>query len=274
MSQYLNQIFYKCNKFDNIESISKLEKYMFTNDLLKQLIKNKEQIVEDNKNSKPIKEEISNNKEEKEANKDCFFYPKRLNSLFWCIYIAIHGSSDYEIIGNKYLNKEIEEKSKIYEFFKKTPLKMKESNHKVTKVMIQEILSELMVQNKSSLLPMIAMAIYYNKIIFITKNNSYMCFSKNNEESFSEDTLQNYIIVNYKNTDEYGIDLEITQDKITNILNNMYQLEGIDKPLKGVSTYKSYELDDIAKKLGIFNNRTIAMNKNELYKELCNHCSW
>ena len=151
---------------------------------------------------------------------------------------------------------------------------MKESNHKVTKVMIQEILSELMVQNKSSLLPMIAMAIYYNKIIFITKNNSYMCFSKNNEESFSEDTLQNYIIVNYKNTDEYGIDLEITQDKITNILNNMYQLEGIDKPLKGVSTYKSYELDDIAKKLGIFNNRTIAMNKNELYKELCNHCSW
>lgn len=274
MSQYLNQIFYKYNKFDNIESITKLEKYMFTHDLFKNITNNKQQITENIKNNNPIIEEESCKNEKTENIQDTFFYPKRLNSLFWCIYIAIYGSSDYEMIGNKYINKEIEEKSKIYDFFKKTPLKMKESNHKVTKVMIQEILSELMVQNKSSLLTMIAMAVYYNKIIYIIKNNSYLCFSNNMEDTFSNDNLQNYIIVNYKNTDEYGIDLEVTQDKITNITNKMYQLEGIDKPLKGVSTYKSYELDDIAKKLGIFNNKTIAMNKNELYKELCSNCVW
>jgi hypothetical protein len=54
----------------------------------------------------------------------------------------------------------------------------------------------------------------------------------------------------------------------------MYKLESIEKPLKGVSTYKSYELDDIAKKLGVFNDKTIAMNKNELYRELNNICIW
>jgi hypothetical protein len=139
----------------------------------------------------------------------------------------------------------------------------------------EEILSELMVQNKSSLLTMIAMSIYYNKCIYVTKNKTYLCFSNNMEDNtISNEDLQKYIIVNYKNTDEYGIDTEITYDKIKNIEQNMYKLESIEKPFKGVSTYKSYELDDIAKKLGVFNDKTIAMNKNELYRELNNICIW
>jgi hypothetical protein len=46
----------------------------------------------------------------------------------------------------------------------------------------------------------------------------------------------------------------------------------VDKPLKGVSTYKVSELEDIARKLDF--KLEVALNKKDLYDKLYELCIW
>ena len=179
------------------------------------------------------------------------------------------------MIGKKYANREIDEKQKIIDFIKKTPQKLKLSNHKITNIMIQEILSDLMVNLKSSLLAFIGLTHYYNKHFYIVRGRTYLYFSSNVNETF-EESPSSFFIIHYKNEKEYGIDMDTTLEKINNIQNNYVYIESIDKPLKGISAYKVNDLDDMCKKLLVDSNdnKWSYMKKPDLYKYICEMCMW
>lgn len=276
MTTFLNQIFYKCNKFDTIESIEQLRPYMLT-------VENKTKIMDslDSLNSMNlIKETTELNHSTPPVEtfiiatppKSSVFFPQRENSLFWCMFIAQHGYAEYEYIGKKYANRELQEKQLIADTMKKTPSTMKNTNHKITNIMCQEIISELIIVKPSSLITIFAFIAYYKKHVIIVNGNTHMFFSFTKSISFdANDWHDNTVILEYKNSD-FGIELEVTKEKIENIMKNTFRLESIEKPLKGISSYKVTELENIARLLQM--TLETSLKKSELYDVIYNKAKW
>lgn len=254
MSTYLNQIFYNNNKFDNRDSIAKLEQFMYT--VTNKYIEEPAQptvLVE-----RPIV--ISN----EPAKNDTAIWPDKSDSLFWSMFIAVHGYDEYVLINNHYGNKELDEKQKIIEFIKTGPKILKTTNYKVTNVLIQEILSDLMVNNKTSLNTLIAMVCFYKRRVYIASTkNTYLQF-------IPENTLELDPILIYMNEDgNYGV-----HDGSMPPMDSYYLLEHYNKPLKAVSSYKTGELHEIAMNLRLNEAEYLGLKKPELYEMLSRKLAW
>lgn len=267
MTTFLNQIFYKCNKFDTIESIHELTPYMLTVDMRTQILDsmNSPNLIKEPtelNDSIPPPDTIENRV------LSSVFFPQRENSLFWCMFIAQHGYAEYEYIGKKYANRELQEKQLIADTMKKTPSTMKNTNHKITNIMCQEIISELIVVKPSSLITIFAFIAYYKKHVIILNGNTHMFFSFTKTVT---DCHDNTVILEYKNSD-FGIELEVTKEKIENIMKNTFRLESIEKPLKGISSYKVTELENIARLLQI--TLETSLKKSDLYDVIYNKAKW
>jgi hypothetical protein len=254
MSTYLNQIFYNHNKFDNASSIKRLEPFMYA-------IANK--YVEE-----PVQPTIFVERpiviRNEPANNDSAIWPDKSDTLFWSMFIAIYGYDEYVLINNHYGNKEIDEKQKIIEFIKTGPKILKTTNYKVTNVLIQEILSDLMVNNKTSLNTLISMVCFYKRRVYIASTkNTYLQF-------IPENTIEADPILIYMNDDgNYGI-----HDGVMPSLELRYLLEHYNKPLKAVSSYKTGELHEIAMKLRLSEAEYLGLNKPELYEMLSRKLAW
>jgi hypothetical protein len=270
MSAYLNQIFYKTNKFDTPDKLVSLIPYMLSHDLIKKIKK----LSADNKDQEPIipnkeNSKVSDSEGDINVNKNIFF-PQRENSLFWCIYISHYGINEF--LYNKKLQTtiEIEEKHKIIEYLKKQPKDLKNSNHKITNIMIQEIYSDIMSLSTPTLLSVFGFSLFYKKNIYIVNNRTYYSFFYNKDIDSSEESA---VIINYNNESGlFGLDQVNIMENITRIKNNLVCLEGIDKPLRGMSAYKVEELEDYARKLNI--KSEVHLKKKELYDIIHDTCLW
>jgi hypothetical protein len=183
------------------------------------------------------------------------YFTDKTDSLFWCLYIAAHGHPAYESIGRGYSNVEIAEKQKIIEFVRKNQGIAK------TKVMAQEIMSDLMTNKRASLMVLPALAAFYKKHIVITKQNRFYIDIQGSEDS---DTL--YLIKNERGN--YGIDYS---NPSTN-LDKLIRLNNYDKPLAAISTYKIGDLAELAIRVGI--DTTVKRNKADLYQAVTIKCLW
>ena len=263
MSTYLHQIFYNYNKFDNEASLSVLNEYMLT-DSKKQTIIDAFNMID-----KPITEEKSQKKSnETTANTDIYFSNKQ-NPLFWCVYINIYGYENYMQISNKYGNAELEEKQKMIEFLKNNYSKLKEVNKKVTKVMIQEWMSELMSASRISIQLLQLFSVYYKKNIMIYNeiNNTYLNFLAGNHENGENESTNLPMVIAKTRNNNYGVYIDITHEKINELMKGVC-LEDIEKPLKGISSYKMPELIELAIKCGIEQEQ---LKKPDLYGKIWNH---
>ena len=320
---FLNQIFYNYNKFDSYEDFKSINKYMLCvvnipifrtsfnfidynvnilsnensqqsfilptsshNSLINPIINPPTPIViiQENNCIKQIPEKSNQQ-----------FSPIQENKLFWCIYIIVYGYDNFLLIHQKYGNKELEEKQMMIEFIKTNASKWKNSNYKVSKILIQEMMSECLINKQSGFLSCITMSVFYNKIILIVNQckNSYLYFSP--AKDMGETTnYENIVVIYYKKNElshnknkysneniRYSIDLHTIQPndcigKIKEIYTNMYCLENYEKPLKGISTYKIKELVNIANKLNMFQNESeiVLLKKQELYDKIYNYCLW
>ena len=307
MTSFLNQIFYNCNKFDTIDCIKLLENYMKIQPLYS-TIGGAESPVEDAmlletseyfhvERDEMERDEIERDEIEPSTSvcviepmtcarsdpmvtaavtttpsEKQVYYPQKKNSLFWCIFISEYGYNEYYLIGNRFSNKELDVKQAMVHYFMQNTKHFKNSNYKVTNGLIQEISAELMINNKSSLLECIAFSIFFKRHVFIVKKNTFLMFTFQNLEG-SEMTSENIVIVHYDHEKgEYGIDLEPTMNKVDSIRQEKVMLEHYDKPLKGVSNYKVYELEDIARKLQM--KSTVLLNKTDLYKAVWDAMLW
>jgi len=218
-------------------------------------------------------EEIDYNEKQE---KDEYIEPKQHDTLFWCLYIIEHGYNDYEQISRNYGVKELEEKQKIGEFVKKNASKIKNTNYKMTNIAIQEILSELMtVQKLTSIEVLIAMTVYYNINILLIdyKDKTMIEFWANKERIPSmdvlndEDDAKTYIL--FKNElGKYKLQLEnVGAAKIWDMQEKYIVLDHYNKPLKSIANYKVNELENMARKLKIFDENK-KYKKAELYEEI------
>ena len=78
-----------------------------------------------------------------------WFDPTQRDTLFWCVFTAVFGVSDYILIGTKYANREWEEKQSAILAFQKSSSALRSTNHKITLGKVQEIMSEYMTNQSS-----------------------------------------------------------------------------------------------------------------------------
>lgn len=281
-----HKIFVK-NIFNEPEDSLLLKKYMYTTDFMSEVIKKEEctdkpgeVILEHNfqENGKntidtettlllPVmhddKIQFSKNKMES------IIFPEKMDSLFWSIFISVYGYTEYETIGRCYSNREISEKQNIMEFIKKKPKCLKSMDKKITKAMTQEILSDIMSNKKTTLDVLPAFALFYKKNIIILNEKNKNIYLKIN---LVEDTKE-YILLIKNKKGFFGLDTDITTEKIQNIFDTKFCLENYNKPLKAISNYKSEELTSIGEMVGMnMNNGKI--KKQELYNEICKLICW
>jgi hypothetical protein len=191
------------------------------------------------------------------------FCPRKEDSLFWSIFIAKYGYKEFLVIGNKYHNRELEEKQKIVDFMKKiltskNDKKIFLQNNKITNVFVQEVMSDLLTNKKTTLKTATIICIYYNIHLFLVNEQ------KKTFIEFNIDGENAIIYIDDKNA--YNVDLNVSADKRTKFTTDYILIEYGDKPLKSVSSYKTADLEIIATKLDInIYSDVKKWKKSELY---------
>ena len=260
-----------------------LEKYMYTNDFISEFMKKEECIYKMESNlesakktvdveAKPlpaiINDSFLNNHLHNNQRLESIIFPEKMDNLFWSIFISVYDYTEYDTIGRCYSNREIIEKQNIMEFIKKNPNSLKKMNKKITKAMTQEIMSDIMSNKKTTLDVLPAFALFYKKNIIILNEKNKNIYLKIN---LVEDTKE-YILLIKNKKGFFGVDTDITAEKIQNIFDTKFCLEDYNKPLKSISNYKSDELNSIGGMMGL--NLTGKIKKQELYNEICKVICW
>jgi hypothetical protein len=200
-----------------------------------------------------------------------FVSPTHQDSLFWCIYIAIHGFNDYQQVSRNYGVKELEIKQKIGNWIQTNPSKMKQTNIKITKAAIQEILSELLTSvRETSFLSMIGMIVFFNiNILIIDATGKKMIEFVSNIDS----ELPTYVLCK-DNFSKYKLQAQsLSKRQVNEMKTTVFCLENYLRPLKPISNYHVEDLYNIAKQLGIYNENK-KYKKPDLYQELCDALVW
>jgi hypothetical protein len=197
--------------------------------------------------------------------------PTQKDTLFWCLFVVYFGYSEYLQVNRNYGIKELEVKQKVIDYLNQNPSVLKQTNYRITKASIQEILSEFLTSQKdTSMLCFIAMISYFKmNIIMVDSTNRFMLeFFSNKDEN-----LPTYVI--YKDGfGKYKINIEpLEKDTVDNMKKTFVCLENYMKPLKPMSNYKIDELVGLATKLGIYNENA-KIKKNNLYEQIYEICKW
>ena len=253
----------------NADAIISISKHMFTKDYVASLPPVQPEVIET-----PLPEPvlpIPMQKSIAETKRD-LFTPKQENTLFWCMFIAHHGYTEYIRIGTRYTNTEIDEKQTMAEFLVKTPSMLKTTNYKLSNMSVQSLCSHLTICRRDGLFSLVAFAAYYKKHVYVVfPNKTYLAFSFQKELETTNAVILHCKTVGKHDNQIYTLDLDTTEEKVQHIRDTMLLLEHYEKPLRGASSYKVDEMSAIAKLLGISSEKK--MKKTELYEAVAQHCS-
>jgi len=233
-------------------------------------------------------------------NHECFT-PEHKNILFWCIYIKIYGLEEYNdlkingqflqrfvnkdsVLSNvngTYTNIEYAERKKIINTFQENTEKRKESNIKLTKVLMTELLSGILADVETSISSLYLFSIHYNQNIYLVnnENRTYIKFGTKLVEETEDDNYKKKIVVYYQSNNKkqkYYIDISIGSQlpnpEKENFEETYFELESLFKPFKGLSNYTVGNLHEIANKIGLVMEKM--PKKQELYDEIVKHITW
>ena len=282
MSMIINNLLYRFNIFSKPSDIVLLNKYMLTTENKDTIINNSNTNENVISSDEPKIEESEELSQESHIKKEELYQPKQQDTLFWCLYIMNYGYNDYLQIDHNYGVKELEEKQNISKFMKESVVRIKNTNYKLTNVAIQEVLSELLTsQKETSLLCLIVMIVYYNiNILIINENTKCMLEFWCNKDripsinsSSEESDALTYVLYKTDNG-KYKLQYEnIGSFQINDLKEKYVVLESYNKYIKAISNYKVEELEDMAKKFGVF-DETKKYKKAELYELVGNSCKF
>jgi hypothetical protein len=194
-------------------------------------------------------------------NKSTSFKPGLRDSIFWCIYVAIHGEPCYQSqikSGTNMINLMMNEKKAISDHFNNNSTLLKNSNQKLTLAKINEIKCNLMTKPvMDSVESFIPCSIYYGRPIFVyfEEIRSYLRFADKNYVSDNDNTDEdndvsyndpNVIIILVK---DRQITLETNVSNFLEKKDSLFHIQHYDKILSGVSNYKTNEIREIYKKV-------------------------
>ena len=249
-------------------NINEFSNLFLTKNIRNEIIKKEQEVLKEELKTELV---IETSKTEIIDEKNELIEPYQKDSLFWCIYIIVHGYNDYNNIIRNYGVRQLEEKQKIFEYIKENKLNIKNTNYKITNVSISEMMSEFItVHKETSILCLIAMVVYYNINIIIVDldNHTMLEFWSNKEEipNHNNDYKRNTYVLYKRKNGKYKLRIEnITTTKISEMRDEYIVLESYNKPLKSISSYKVNELEIMIKKLGICMEEK-KYKKNELYE--------
>ena len=188
------------------------------------------------KNEKPVKQNIIIKKQD-------IFTPNQNDTLFWCYFIIKNGDIAYETLNNK--NALVAKQMKID--FVSVIRKNKDIVKTYKFDTISNIESNLANDNSLSKKTFLTLCAIENiNIIFINKKTYFELLMKDTDIIYVVHELSNNS--NYNN--KYGFEIA-RKENISNIKETLYKIENIDKPIKGLSSYKVQDLIDICVKLAI-----------------------
>jgi len=266
----LNQIFYNHKKFDTPEDIHAWEPYMLNKTYIQQyvpkIIINEPEIVTETENIQippptHIIEKI------KPIMKSVLFSPRKEDTLFWSIYVLHHGEAEYTMIGGKYKNAELQEKQNILAYIQNNRNLIKSCAHtngvKVSNVRMQETAAEMMINKKTSWNAFHVMCMYYKINAIIVQDELYM--------KFTVDPEYNTYLFERNQDGHISIDVDAMQsERIAEIESTLLCVDPfLPKLLKGVSTYKIPELEEMGRKLSVAPTVT-KPKKNDWYDVIIN----
>jgi hypothetical protein len=175
--------------------------------------------------------------------KKTLFIPKEQDSLFWCYFIIKNGEINYETTNNKNLLLTKQLKIDLVSVIRK--------NKDIVKMYkfdtITNIESNLANDNNININTFLTLCAINNiNIIYVCKKTYY--------ELLMNDSNQIYIVHEVdslnKYYNKYGFELA-SEVSLNTIKENLYKIDKIGKPIKGLSCYKVEELIDICNKLAI-----------------------
>jgi len=204
----------------------------------------------------------------KEAPKKGFrFYPRSKDSVFTCVYAAIHGEKSLLEKGINITNLLMNEKHLISEHCNKNPNALKASNYKITIAKMNEIRCDLMTKPfmDKTTGGLVACAIYYKRPIYVVfeEIGSYLRFVSKEYVDDDDGASKDDILLRV----EAGGRIHLDQSGLAaDIKTNYMALPHFEKPMLGASNYK---LDELAKMYGrVFGPVSDKMSKSEYYEKL------
>lgn len=215
---------------------------------------------------KPEPEEIEPKPEQKEkVVKPIRFMPRQQNSLFWCFFVAHFGISEYEMIGSRYQNAELEEKYRISETLDKSPDRLKATNYSPSKQSIKEMCAGIVSSTRDDFFSLIAFCAYYKTktLVLFDNSHTYLEFDCNEPEAVP--MVMRATRNNGKGAWTFSLDMT---RNVSQIETEYVKLNTYMKPMKGIGSYKSDELVAMASKMGIEMDATKKEGKKELYEKI------
>ena len=186
------------------------------------------------------------------------------DSLFWCMYVHSHGITAFETtkaIGTNMLNLMMNEKRLLSDFFNKEENKtaLKNINHKITNVKINEIKCDLMTKPMlTSIEALIPCCVYWNCPIYVDLGNKTFLHFVPNTYVSDEDVAANegpedpkvskvtfidaVLLYMCEGRFELELDAEKKSQRIREMCQGFYKIPHYEKPLLGIGTYKTDEL--------------------------------
>jgi len=212
--------------------------------------------------SKKTKEKTEKN----EKNEKNLIIPNDNDTLFWCLYIIKNGLTNYSQLTNRNLITEKKLKIEYVERLRKEKQLIKQYKFDT----LTNIENSLSNENRIDLNTFLTLCVVGCLNIFFIKKNTYFELNMN-------DSNKIYIIKYLSEKDQYGFE-ETNKDSIIDFREKYYKVENMSKPIKSMSSYKTQDLIDICKKIGIETtikndetnvNKSIKnKNKKELYEEI------
>ena len=202
------------------------------------------------------------------------FAPRKPDSLFWSLYIAHYGVADFRQIGNKYMNREIEEKFRIVTFMNENRPLMK--SMKLTQDQVQEIMGDITTNRETQLTMVRVFAMFYKVHIWVIDEatKTYFEFRPSPEPDPDTPVYLLYRVPGRPGRFDYVVDTHVRTETLAQIHDTMVRLESPHQPLRSVSNYKVADLEKIATDLGILPPEgTKKWKKGEIYQAILTHCT-
>ena len=241
--KFMNEIFYNQKNFLKSQEnfLSDLKPYMLTPDVWEKM---SAEVDKPKAKEKPVlKTEAPTS-----------FKPGLRDSIFWCIYVAIHGEPHYQTqikSGTNMINLMMNEKRVISDHFNNNSTLLKNSNHKITLAKINEIKCNLMTKSiMDSVESFIPCSIYYGRPIYVyfEEIHSYLLFVDKNYVSDDDEHSYdpNIILIMVK---DRRFTLETNVANFLEKKDSLFHIQHYEKILSGVSNYKTDEIREIYKKV-------------------------
>jgi hypothetical protein len=148
---------------------------------------------------------------------------------------------------------------------------MKETNYKITKAAVQEIMSDFLTnQKETDFQCLLALCVYYKiNVVIVHSNGKLMLeFTSNSDEETP------YYVLKKDSYGKYSVDTDKkSRADIQEMKTRLFCLVNYMKPIKAASHYKTDDLESLAKKLGVLDT-TKKYKKAELYQIVQNASNW